>query len=449
MSQYLELARRVAAQAAEGGAEAEVIITRDKQTSLRVSAGEIEQLSQSGSSGMGVRVIKNGQMGYAHTADLSDESVTATWRAAVELAEVSTADEYRRLPEPQPVPDEDLQIWDPDLADVPMTDKIEKLRQAEAAALASSPRVFATNFCLYADRSGTTHMATSKGFAGEYGKTIAYIVLSPVARDKSGMTNAFAMDVQTRFADLDAAALGKRAGLKVASMLGGKPVPTQQGTVIFDHIVGAQIIAAIAQALTASAMQRQRSFLLDRMGQTVANDRVTLLDNGRLPGGIGTVPFDGEGVPTSATRLVDEGVLQAVIYDSYSAARDGVPSTGNAQRDGHTSLPTLGPSNFYLQPGHKSRAEIIAGVEKGLYVLSAMQTGGIDPITGDCSMGVNGLWIENGDIVGPVSGVTVATTLQDLLMNITEVGDDLRMMPMFGNIGVPTIRVDNVTIGGS
>ena len=123
-------------------------------------------------------------------------------------------------------------------------------------------------------------------------------------------------------------------------------------------------------------------------------------------------------------------------------------STGNAQRNGHRSVPSLGPSNFYMQPGSASREEIIAGVEKGLYVLSVMQTGGIDPVTGDCSMGANGLWIENGKIVGPVGGVTIATTLNDFLMNITQVGSDLRMIPFFGNIGVPTLRVDNVTIGG-
>jgi PmbA protein len=233
------------------------------------------------------------------------------------------------------------------------------------------------------------------------------------------------------------------------SLLGGKPVETQVGTVVLNHFTGAQILGALAQALSAEAWQKKRSFLLDRMSQQVGSDMVTIMDNGRLKRGLASAPFDGEGVPTSATKLIDEGVLQNLTYDAYSARKAGVQSTGNAQRGGHRDLPTLGPSNFYMQPGHLSRDEIIAGVEKGLYVISVMQTGGIDPITGDCSMGANGLWIENGKLVGPVGGVTIATTLDGFLNNITQVGSDLRMVPFFGALGVPTLRVDNVTIGGT
>jgi PmbA protein len=147
--------------------------------------------------------------------------------------------------------------------------------------------------------------------------------------------------------------------------------------------------------------------------------------------------------------LIDEGVLQNVIYDSYSASSEGKDSTGNAGRSGHRDLPTLRPSNFYLQPGHVSPEELIAGVDRGFYVTNIMQVGGINPVNGDCSMGANGLWIENGKLTHAINGVTVATTLNDLLMNITEVANDLRILPFFGAIGAPTIRVDNVTVAGA
>ncbi len=197
-------------------------------------------------------------------------------------------------------------------------------------------------------------------------------------------------------------------------------------------------------------MQRGRSFLLGRMGQDVGSDNVSLLDNGRLQGGMGSAPFDGEGVPTGATRLIDEGVFQNVIYDTYTAQREGGKrSTGNAQRGSHRELPTLRPSNFYIQPGQESAEAIIAGVERGLYVTRIMQTGGVNPITGDCSMAASGVWIENGRLTHPVNGVTLATTLNDLLQNISVVGSDLRIVPFFGAIGSPTVRVDNMTIGGT
>jgi len=263
------------------------------------------------------------------------------------------------------------------------------------------------------------------------------------------MMNALNLGVSNFFKELDAEEIGRGAGKRAVELLSGEIIETQTCTVVFDPMVAGEIFAYLSMALTAEAMQRGRSFLIDKMGQDVASDKVTLLDNGRLPGGIASAPFDGEGVPTSATRLIDEGVLQNVIYDSYTASRDGKQSTGNAARGGHRSLPTLAPTNFYLQPGHATREELIAGVENGLYVTTIMQTGGINPVSGDCSMGANGLWIENGKLTRPINGVTVATTLQNLLMNISEVANDLRILPFYGAIGAPTIRVDNVTVGGA
>jgi PmbA protein len=165
--------------------------------------------------------------------------------------------------------------------------------------------------------------------------------------------------------------------------------------------------------------------------------------------GFSSAPFDGEGVPTAATRLIDEGVFQNVLYDSYTATKEGKPSTGNAQRESHRSVPSLGLSNFYLQPGNKTPDQIISEIDNGILVTNIMQTGGIDPITGECSMGAYGRWIENGKLTKPVSGITLATTLSDLLKNITEVGNDLRLFPFQGAVLAPTIRVNNITVGGA
>lgn len=447
---YLELAKEVVKRASATGVEAEAFITHDIETSIKVSKGEVEQLSQASARGMGVRVIDGGRTGYAYTSDFSDEGVEGTWRAALDLAAVATPDEYRGLPEPRPIPDEDLEIWDANLPNVSTEAKIDMLKGVERGALQSDKRIILAEFCNYGDAVSHVYLANSRGFAGDYGRTIAYGMVMAVARGEDGeMSNVFGFGASNFFNELDAEAIGREAGEKAVSILGGKPVETQVGTVIFDHFVSAQILDALAQALSAHAWQRKRSFLLDRMGQQIGTDMVTLMDNGRMKRGMSSAPFDAEGVPTAATRLVDEGVLQNLVYDTYSAKKAGAQSTGNAQRFGHRSLPFLGASNFYMQPGNLTREEIIEGVDKGLYVLSIMQTGGIDPITGDCSMAANGLWIENGKIVGPVAGVTVATTLDGFLNNITAVGNDLRMVPMFGAIGVPTLRVDNVTIGGT
>jgi PmbA protein len=449
MTDYMKLAQDVVAKAASQGVDAEAIVTNEVETEIKVDRGEIEQLSQSGSLGLGVRVIKNGQTGYAYTSDFSENSIDDTVKAAIELADVVTADEHRQLPDPEPIPDDDLRIFDSEFEKVSTEQKIEFVKAVEKAALEFDERVIMTTMCSYFDAVAHVYLANSKGFAGSYSRTVAGSFLMAIAKDDSGMMNAMNFGVSNFFNELDPSGIGAGAGKNAVDLLGGKPVETQTCTVVFDPLVAGEILGYLSMALTAEAMQRGRSFLVNKMGQEVASDRVTLLDNGRMLGGIASAPFDGEGVPTSATRLIDEGVLQNVIYDSYTASRDGVKSTGNAGRGGHRSLPSLGPTNFYLQPGPTSPDELIAGVENGLYVTRIMQTGGVNPVTGDCSMGANGLWIKDGKLAQSVSGVTVATTLNEFLQNISEVANDLRIMPFFGAIGAPTIRVDNVTVGGA
>lgn len=388
-------------------------------------------------------------MGYAYTSDLSAESVEETWKTALELCQVATADEFRKLPEVQAIPEADLGIWDDALAEVSVQEKIDMALTLEKSALEYDEKIVLTNRTTYVDSTNYTYLANSKGFSDYYGRTTVVCFLVAIGRDDHGMVNAVDLGASNFFKDLDPVAVGQKAAKKALSLLGGEPVPTQKATVVLDHVVGAQILAVLSQALSASSWQRNRSFLMGKMNQEVGSSMVTLMDNGRLEGGMASAPFDAEGVPTKATRLIDEGVLQNLMYDSYTAAKEGTISTGNATRQGHSGLPSLGSSNFYMQAGNKSPEEIIKGVDKGLYVLSVMQTGGVDAVTGECSMSASGLWIENGEIQQSVGGVTIATTLSDLLQNISDVGNDLRQMPFFGTIGVPTLRVDNVMIGGT
>lgn len=449
MTDYLELARQIVNRAHDTGLEAEAYITRETETTISVSQGQVEQFAQSGSQGLGLRIFDQGRMGYAYTSDLSAASIDTTWNMAVELAGIATADEYRRLPDPQPINAEDLEIWDKDLASVTPEQKIEKILAVEQAALDYDPRVFLTNRCTYQDAIEQVYLANSRGFTGSYGRTIVFSYLFAFARDENGSASALGVNATNFFSDLDAQATGAQAARRAVQILNGKQVDTQVASVVLDPIVAGQILGTIGAALTAEAMQRGRSFLLNKMGQEVGSDKVTLLANGRMKRGLASAPFDGEGVPTSAVRLIDEGIFQNVIYDTYTARKDGVQSTGHAQRGSHRDLPRLGMNNFYIQPGPATREEIIAGVQNGLYVTNIMQTGGIDPITGDCSMGASGVWIRDGQLTDPINGVTIATTLPDLLKNIVEVGSDLTVLPFGGAVGAPTLRVDNVTIGGN
>ena len=446
---YLEFARDVVSQAVERGVEAEAYISVGQNTSVNVDRGDVEKLSQAGSKGLGVRVIRDGRMGYAYTSDFGTSSIGKTIDAAVNLAEVADGDEYRSLPEPQPLPEDDLDVYDQAIVELPIGRKVEMARRIEKAAFRYDERVVLTNRCTLISQYGSVAIANSKGIAGSYDKTFIGGFVMAMAADENDRSMAYGFDFGSRLTDFMPTGIGTDAARKAVGMLGGRPVPTQRASVVYSPMAATSVLGALSRALGADAMQRNRSFLEGKIGQTVAADMVSVLDNGRLPGGIATRPFDDEGVPTAATRLIDEGVLQTALYDHYTATRDGTASsTGNAGRSSHASMPTLDASNFYFQPGHETPEEVIGGVEQGLYVESVMNTASINPISGDYSISAKGYWIENGELSHPVNEVTIALPMQELLPNIKAIGNDLTFVPMMGAMGSPTIRVDGVMIGG-
>ncbi|MGB1250677.1 MAG: TldD/PmbA family protein [Candidatus Promineifilaceae bacterium] len=445
---YLELAKEVVARAAVDGMEAEAYIEIGVETQINVDRQQVEKLSYSGSKGLGLRVLQDGKMGYAYTSNFSAESITDTIEQAQALTKAADPDPHRSLPMPEPIISAELEIFDDSIATTHIDDKVAFAMAVEKAALEYDERVMMTNRCTYSDQSGEVFLANSHGFADSYKKSVAICFTLAIGRDDDGQTQAIGFGASSSLHDLDPVAVGRKAGQRAVALLGGKPVPTQQVTVVFDPVVSAQLLVAMASALNAGAMQRGRSFLAGKMGEDVASDMVTLLDNGRLAGALGTSPFDAEGVPTRATRLIDEGVLQTLIYDHYTAQRSGGRSTGNASRYSHRTPPTLGPTNFHMQPGNQTQEEIIAGVENGFFVLNAMNTGGINPVSGEFSSAASGIWIKDGKLTDPINEVTIAASLSDMLNNITAVGNDLVFVPLFGSIGAPTLRIDTMTVGG-
>ena len=443
---YLKFARDVVSRAVERGVEAEAFVNVGQNTSVNVDRGEVEKLSQAGSKGLGVRVIRDGRMGYAYTSDFGASSIGKTIEAAVTLADVADGDEYRSLPAPQPLPEDDLEVYDQAIVALPIGRKVEMARRIEKAAFRYDERVVLTNRCTLMSQHGTVAVANSKGIAGSYDKSFIGGFVMVMAADENDRSVAYGFDFGSRLADFKPTEVGKDAARKAVGMLGGEPVPTQRASVVYSPMAATSILGALSRALGADAMQRNRSFLEGKIGQNVAADMVSVLDNGRLPGGIATRPFDDEGVPTAATRLIDEGVLQTALYDHYTATRDGTASsTGNANRGSHASMPTVDASNFYFQPGHETPDEVIGGVEQGLYVESVMNTASINPISGDYSISAKGYWIEKGKLSHPVNEVTIALPMQELLQNIKAIGNDLTFVPMMGALGSPTIRVDGVS----
>jgi PmbA protein len=447
--EYLEMAEELVDRASSGDVETEAIIIEGQTTMIRVNGGEVQELSQASSKGLGVRIIKEGRMGYAYTSDFTASAVEDTWRAALALAESADADEFRALPElGQAGAQKDLQIYDPQFPTFTADEKVALILDVERAALESDSRIVATSFCTYQDGLSRVYLANSRGFAGSYESTGAAAYLRAIARDEEGQTAGLGLGFSIFYSDLNAREIGQEASRKALQLLGGKPVETQRATVIMDPFVGVEFLSFVSEALTAESMQRGRSFLMDKLGQQVASIQVNLVDDGRLVSGFASAPFDGEGVPTSATRLIRRGILEQLLYDTYSALKDGTRSTGNAQRSSYRDLPSPAPTNFYLEPSSQPLKDVMAGVEKGLYMTNSMNTGGINAVNGDYSVGASGLWVDKGQVMGPVAGVTVAGNMLDMLQNVVAVGDDLQFIPIYGSIGAPTIVIEGMTIGG-
>jgi PmbA protein len=213
--------------------------------------------------------------------------------------------------------------------------------------------------------------------------------------------------------------------------------------------VATELLGQVVNALSAEAVLKGRSMLAGRVGQRIGSELVTLVDRGDLPGGLGTAPFDGEGVPAGRTVLVEGGILGGFLHNTYTARRSGTRSTGNGVRSSYRSSPDVGATNFSLEAQATPLAELIGQVQRGLLVLSTRNVGGINPISGDYSVGASGVWIENGEEAGPVTGVTIAANMLDMLAGLVAVGDDFRWVPGAATVGVPTLRIEGMTIAGT
>jgi PmbA protein len=443
-----KLAERIVAEASSQSAEVEVYVQSGRETRIQIDEGKVENLSHAGKKGMGVRVILEDSEGYAYTSDFSDESLSKTWKSAYQLAQVGDADEFRGLPDVEQMIEQDLEIFDASTAETPINEKIDFLLGVERAALGFDKRIFKTNRCTYIDEDEVVTLVNSKGFSGSYRRSYAASFVLAIGREGESTSMGRGIDAAIALTDLNAEEIGQEAARKCIQLLGGKAVESQEASVVLVPEIASQFITFLSLALKADDMQRGRSFLLGKMGQDVASDNVSLLDNGRLKGGLASAPFDAEGVPRRPTKLIEEGILQSVLHNTYTARKDGVKSTGNAARQSHRQPPALLPSNFYLQPGEIAPEEIISGVDRGLYVLNTMSTGGINPVSGDYSVAARGIWIEDGELVGPVNEVTIAASMEQMLKQVSAVGNDLRFIPIYGVFGSPTIRIDGMTIAG-
>jgi len=436
-----------------GASDAEAVVREGDEFSVNVRMGEVETLKESGSRGLGLRVFLGTRSASTSTSDLTADGIRQLVDGAIALAKVTEEDPFTGLPETAEfgsIPG-DLHLYFDDVYSLEGKERIEWARRAEAAALAADPRITNSDGGSFDAATGRKVMANSRGFVGRYRTSYAGISAAPLAMDASGqMQRDSWWSGARRMADLESPeSIGKEAARRTLRRLGARKVPTQRIPIVFAPEVARSLIGSIFEAAAGDSIWRHASFLAGRLGSqiaaitlTIVDDNAMLLPNGA--GGFGSSPFDGEGLPSLRTVVVQNGVLQAYLLNTYSARKLGLKSTHNASR-GLAGTPGIGCGNLYLESGPLSPEEIIAQTHTGLYVTSLMGFG-TNIVTGDYSRGATGLMIENGQLTHAVEEVTIAGNLAEMMMNVTAIGNDLVFR---GSVASPTLRIDGMTIAGA
>jgi PmbA protein len=476
-----QLAEEAVARALRLGAtDAEAVAVESEDFRVNVRLGQVEQLIESGSRGLGLRVFfaasAGGSSGSARgssgeagqrtastsTSDLSPDGVTRIIESAVELAKVTGADPFAGLPDREAFGSNDvdaLALYFNDVDAIPPVERIEIARRCEAAALNHDTRIQNSSGANFDASSLHRIMVNSRGFSGEYRSSYCGFSVTPIAQDASGSMQRDFWYSSARTAKLLATPeeVGRIAAERALRRLGARPVPTQQCSVVFAPEIARGLMGDLLSAADGDSIYRNASMFSGKLGEQVAGENITMIDDGTmvfdhlLPGnstlrvgGFGTSPFDGDGLPTRRTVVIERGVLKALMLNTYTARKLSMQSTGKASR-GLAGAPGIGGGNYFLEPGTETPEQIIGNVRSGLYVLQTMGHG-VNLVTGDYSVGASGLWIENGELAYPVEQITIAGNLKDIFRNVSAIGNDLEFL---GAGAVPTVRVEGMTVAGS
>jgi PmbA protein len=451
VSELLEIADRIVERTASGE-RLEAYVARGVETDVRVYEGEIETLSTATSAGVGVRALLDGpdgsRVGFAWAGSLEDEAIERALRSARENATFATPDPMVTFATPDGVVPAAVSVSDPSFAAFSIDDKISLALETERLARSSDARIRQVDSADYGDTSVEFAIASSMGVRAAADRTAAYLSVAAIAGDADETQTGSGLSVGRGPGSLDPASASNQAVERSARMLGATKIASTKTVVVFDPRVTSTLLGVIAGALSGEAVVKGRSFFEGRLGEQVAVPSFTFVDDPTNPRAFGAARFDGEGLACRPNTLIDGGVLRGFVYDTVAANRAGTSSTGSAVRGGFAGTPGAGCRAVVLMPGTKTPDEVVASVGTGVYVQSITGVhSGVSPVSGDFSVGAEGLVIRDGQFCEPFREVTVASTLQRMLQSIVEVGADLTWLP--GVAAGQTLAIADFQLSGS
>jgi len=427
--------------------QVEAFAEEGRQTEVSALRGEVEGMRFAESRGLGVRVIRDGRLGYAWAADPStDEAQETVWRAR-DNAALAEPDEHNVLPAPEPftpMPE----IYRQESAAVSADDKVRMALDLERYTVSRDPRVTKVDLAQVGDAVARIAIASTTGVDVEFARTDAYAVVVTLAVEGDETQTGFSYAITRGLDTLDWAPVADEAVDRAVAMLGAAKPPTAKVPVVLDPFAASSFLGVLASALNAENVLKGRSLFAGMVGQAVGSPAFTLVDDGRRLDGPGACPFDGEGVPSGRTELFTAGTLNGFLHDTYTAHRtgNGQRSTGNGKRGGYRSAPGVGTSNFFVDAGDLSFDELLSKAEGGVVIrdVSGVHSGA-NPISGEFSVGATGLRIDGGAAGEPLREMTIASTIPEMLKAVAGVGSDLRF---FSSVGTPSILIGEMTLAG-
>lgn len=434
---FAEARRYLLEQAKAANLDAEILATESRELSLESFEGDLAQITQATQAGIGVRVVKGGKTGYASTEERSNEALDWVLQEATENADLQS-DTGGFLPAGQALGHKDLIS---EGLSAPIEEKAQAALDLEAG-LRQDERTDQVPLARYTERESEVSLSSTKGADGGYRNGYTFLLGSLIMRQGDSLKQTYDFSFEKEFHALEPGKTALEMIRKTSRLLGAEPLKTGRYRAYIEPQAFAQLMGLFVFMLSGKTVMEGKSRFGDKLGQQVASDLFTLIDDPLLPGGKGNRPFDSEGTPAQTLHLIDDGRLNSFMHNSATARALGQENTGHASRSYKGTL-GVGPSNLFVKPG--------AGVsfEKGVIITDVMGVhAGANPISGDFSLQAFGLNVEGGEVTHPVENFAVSGNLLELLTDITGVGDELEWYPQDGMIGAPMIEVAELSFAG-
>jgi len=437
--------------ALDSGAErAEIFISERQETEITIAKQKPESVIVRENCGFGIRVLVDSRIGF-YSSNKSDElEVIEKVRDLVKSTKLHTPDPFNILPQNHLGIDPEVEeVYDPKMAEAPLSEKIRYALEIEKSGQEFDSKIAGFVWVLYGDTSENYRVLSSTGIDISSRGSACYGFAYCYAAEGNVVQSGRNVRAYGHLHEFDPKEIGVGAAKYALRMLGSKDFRGGNITALFPPEAGIPLVHAIFGMIEADSVQKGKSPFRGKLGKRVASEVVNIFDDGTLPGGLGTRPFDAEGTPTSKTMVIENGILRNYLYDSYTAKKGNTKSTGNAFRAGYGSKPYINPTNFHLSPGADDENDILRDIQSGIMITElAGLHAGINYATADFSVPAKGIIIEAGEPVYPVDNISISGNIFDLLRNTSRIGSNLTWEPIERMIGSPTFVVENLKVIG-